>query len=257
MNKHLKNFGRLVKRHGLDVVAAGIGLLILATLEMRAGWAAFTLAPHGADLWTTPWGELPRAALQHTATSVLFGLMAFTLWRIAADLKDDERPRIRARASTARIAALLCLMVPIGYLAQAGGLERQLKEQEAYVASAAYQLDLKTADRVDDMGNPAPGSGDARERLARAEKPSAGKPGAGDWAFAIFAHLLVMVCAGVKSAAPINHHERKAMEMEAQAKVEAAKREERNRRARERRAEKRKAEGGNVFSPVFGQRTRA
>ena len=254
MNKHIKKFGQLVKRHGLDVVAAGIGLMILATLEMRAGWAAFTLAPHGSDVWTLFGTEYPRAALQHTATSVLFGLMAFTLWRIAADLKDDERPRIRARASTARTAALLCLCVPIGYLANAGGLERQLKATEAYVVSDAYKLDLDLAGRTDDMGNPAPGSGDARDRLARAEKPSSGKPTTQDWAFAIFAHLLVMVCAGVKTANPINHHERKAMEMEAQAKIEADKRDERNRRARERRAEKRKAEGGNVFSPVFGQK---
>jgi hypothetical protein len=254
MKKHLAKFVRAGKRHGLDVVAAGIGLLILATLEMRAGWAAFTLAPHGADTWMTPWGEYPRAALQHTATSVLFGLMAFTLWRIAADLRDDERPRIRARASTARIAALLCLCVPIGYLAQAGGLERQLKAREAYIASEAYKLDLRAADRVNDYGEPAPGSGDARDRLKTAEAPSQGFPEGADWAFAIFAHILVMVCAGVKTAAPINHHERKAMQMEAQAKIEAVKREDRNRRARERRAEKRREKaGGDVLPFRFGQ----
>jgi hypothetical protein len=250
MNKHLKNFGRAVKRHGLDVVAAGIGLMILATLEMRAGWAAFTLAPHGSDVWTVFGTEYPRAALQHTATSVLFGLMAFTLWRIAADLKDDERPRIRARASTARTAALLALAVPIGYLAQAGGLERQLKGGEAYVASAAYELDLDLAGRTDDMGNPAPGSGDARDRLARAEKPSSGKPTTQDWAFAIFAHLLVMVCAGVKTAAPITRHERKAMELEA----EARRKSEIAQKAAKTRAANKRQDQGNVFSPVFGQR---
>lgn len=254
MNKTLQKFVRAVKRHGLDVVAAGIGLLILATLEMRAGWAAFTLAPHGADMWTVFGTDYPRAALQHTATSVLFGLMAFTLWRIAADLRDDERPRIRARASTARVAALLCLCIPIGYLANAGGLERQLKAAEAYTASEAYNLDLDLAGRVDDMGNPAPGSGDARDRLARAEKPSAGNPTAQDWAFALFAHILVMVCAGVKTAAPINHHERKAMEMEAQAKIDEAKRIERNRRARERRAELRRQQSGDVLPFRFGQK---
>lgn len=254
MNKNLQKFVRAVKRHGLDVVAAGIGLMILATLEMRAGWAAFTLAPHGADTWNVFGADYPRAALQHTATSVLFGLMAFTLWRIAADLRDDERPRIRARASTARVAALLCLCVPIGYLAQAGGLERQLKARETYTASEAYRLDLKAADRVTDYGDPAPGSGDARERLKAAEAPSKGLPEEADWAFAIFAHILVMVCAGVKTAAPINHHERKAMEMEAQAKIDEAKRQERNRRARERRAEKRREEGGNVIDAVFGQK---
>lgn len=252
MKKTMNKFGRALKRHGLDVAAAGIGLMILATLEMRAGWAAFTLAPHGADVWSVFGTDYPRAALQHTATSVLFGLMAFTLWRIAADLRDDERPRIRERASTARVAALLCLCVPIGYLANAGGLERQLKAREAYMASDAYRLDLEQARFADEEG-----SGDARDRLTVAEAPSTGKPTAQDWAFALFSHILVMVCAGVKTAAPINHHERRAMEMEAQAKIEQAKRDERNRRARERRAEKRKEERGDVIPFRFGQKRQA
>lgn len=246
MKKHLQKFGRMVKRHGLDMAAAGIGLAILATLEMRAGWAAFTLAPHGADVWSVFGTEYPRAALQHTMTSVLFGLMAFTLWRIAADLRDDERPRIRERAGSARLAALLCLCVPIGYLANAGGLERQLKAQEAYTGSEAYKLDLDLAGRTDDMGNPAPGSGDARDRLTTAEAPSTGKPTGQDWAFAVFSHILVMFCAGVKSAAPINHHERRAMELEAQAKLEREKRDARNKRERERRQQLRQT--GNVFA---------
>jgi hypothetical protein len=243
MKKKLQKFARIVKRHGLDMAAAGIGLALLATLEMRAAWAAFELAPHSADVWSVFGTDYPRAALQHTLTSLLFGLLAFTLWRISADLRDDERPRIRERALSARIAALMCLCVPVGYLANAGGLERQLKAQEAYAGSDAYRLDLQLASRTDDMGNPAPGSGDARDRLVRAEKPSEGRPSGGDWGFAIFAHLLVMFCAGVKSAAPISHHERKALqaEAEAQRKSEIAKRAAKTRAANRR-------QSGNVFA---------
>jgi cytochrome b len=96
--KSMKKAARWLKRHGLDLASVGIGLLILATLEARSAWGAFTLAPHEGDLWWTPWGPAPRAALQHAVTSVGFGLMAFVLWRIAAGLKDDERARIRSRA---------------------------------------------------------------------------------------------------------------------------------------------------------------
>ncbi|NDC60304.1 MAG: hypothetical protein EBZ50_16060 [Alphaproteobacteria bacterium] len=198
-----------------------LGLTMLAILECYAAWFAFTNAPAG-DEWHTPWGPYPRAALLHTALSIVCGLSAFVGMAIAGALKDDERKRIASRAWTARVVALLLLIVPHGpiyNLAGAFSADAGQKRFEVYRASPAYHADVDLAN--DKMADP-----QEREQAKARLTPPAGEIGFGDWLTAIALHMLVMwTAAAFRLAPPITQEERAAMQAEvaARARSERAK----------------------------------
>jgi hypothetical protein len=104
MQKHLRTAARVAKRAGHPLKIASVmalGLTLLAVLEVYSAWAAFENAPH-ADLWTTPWGDYPRAALIHSAMSVICGLLAFAGSAIAGSLREDARKATPAKLSKPR-----------------------------------------------------------------------------------------------------------------------------------------------------------
>jgi len=254
MIQNLQAFGARIKPWLHPVKSAGIallGLLLLAVLEAYSAWYAFASAP-AKDLWTTPWGEYPRAALIHSALSIACGLLAFVGMGVAGALRDDERKRIASRATTARIVAICLLGVPGGPIANLAGafaLDAQTKRFEVYHASPAYQADLQALNE---------GVMDPFEREAikrRVTPPSIGEIGVMEWLTAVLLHGLVMWSASAfRLAPPITEAEREAMAKAELAAREEAKRQERNRRRREARKAKQpsKKEPGNVFA--FGKR---
>jgi hypothetical protein len=182
-----------------------LGLVLLAILELYAAWYAVKSAP-GGDLWPTPAGEFPRAAIIHSSISVLCGLAAFVGMAVAGSLKDDARKRFSSRAWSARVVALCFLSVPVGMLAGAFAYDRQLKAWEAYAPSEAYAADLKmVADTMADRL-------EREEAKRRIVPPATAERTFGDWAKAVFLHLLVMLSASAfRPAPPITAEEREAI----------------------------------------------
>lgn len=252
--KYLQQFGAWAKPLLHPAKALGImalGLVLLTVLEIYSAWYAFASAP-AKDLWQTPWGEYPRAALLHSSLSIVCGLMAFIGMAVAGGLKDDERKRISGRAWAARAVAICLLGVPGGPIANLGGafaLDRQQKQWDSYVASPAY-----TSDKAD----LASGIIDPMERELvkdRVTPPSTGKTGVMDWLTAVLLHCLVMWSASAfRLAPPITAEERLAMAEAERLAREEAKRRERNKRRREARKAKVKASDPGVIRPMFGQK---
>lgn len=245
MQKHFRKAARAVKRAGHPLKVAAImslGLALLAILEVYSAWAAFENAPH-ADMWTTPWGEYPRAALIHSAMSVICGLLAFAGSAVAGALRDDVRKGVRGRAWQARAVAFALLSVPVGYLASAFALDREGKAWETYHGSDAYQADKALAN------DPQADSRERREAAERLKPPGKSNPGFADWSQAIFLHLLVMWSASAfRAPRPLTEAQQNA-ELKRQAQetknAKAAETREKNRQEREK--EERSARRGNVF----------
>lgn len=242
MQKHIHKAARAVKRAGHPLKIAGVmalGLTLLAVLEVYSAWAAFENAPH-ADLWSTPWGQYPRAALIHSAMSVICGLLAFAGSAIAGALREDPRKEISGRAWQARAVAFALLTVPVGYLASAFALDREGKAWETYHGSDAYEADKGLAN------DPQADSRERREAAERLTPPGKSNPGFPDWAQAIFLHLLVMWSASAfRSPRPLTDAQRATLakqEARAAATAKAKATKERNAKA------KAKADRpGNVF----------
>lgn len=215
----LERFWARIKPALFHVKSAGIltlGLLLLAVLEVYSAWYAFAAAP-AKDLWPTPWGEYPRAALLHSALSVICGVFAFVGMAAAGGLKDDARKRYSSRAWVARVVAIGFLAVPGGPVANLAGafsLDRQVKQFEVYKTSPAYEEDVRALRE---------GILDPFEREAvkrRVTPPSTGEVGVLDWLTAVFLHALVMwSAAAFRLAPPITQAELDAI---ARAEAEAA-----------------------------------
>ena len=241
MHKSIKQAGRHIKRAGHPLKIAGVmslGLVLLAVLETYSAWAAFENAPH-ADLWQAPWGQYPRAALIHSAMSVICGLLAFAGSAIAGSLREDPRKEVSSRAWQARAVAFALLTVPVGYLASAFALDREGKAWESYHGSDAYEADKSLAN------DPQADSRERREAAVRLTPPGKSQPGLADWSQAIFLHLLVMWSASAfRAPRPLTDAQRATLakqEAKAAATAKAKATRERNAKA------KAKAERGNVF----------
>jgi hypothetical protein len=215
MKKHIHKAVRVVKRAGHPIkgaAVAGLGLTLLAVLETYSAWAAYHDAPQ-ADLWTTPWGPYPRAALIHSAMSIICGVLAFAGSATAGALRDDARKDVSGRAWQARLVAFALLTVPVGYLAAAFSADREGKAWETYHGSDAYEADKAMA--VD----PQVDSHERAEAAQRITPPGASQPGITDWAQAVFLHLLVMWSASAfRAPRPLTDAQRTAL-----AKAEARK----------------------------------
>ena len=242
MHKSIKQAGRQIKRAGHPLKIAGImalGLVLLAVLETYSAWAAFENAPH-ADLWQTPWGQYPRAALIHSAMSVICGLLAFAGSAIAGALREDPRKEVSGRAWQARMVAFALLTVPVGYLASAFALDRESKAWETYHGSDAYDADKALAN------DPQADSRERREAAERLTPPGKSQPDFPDWAQAIFLHLLVMWSASAfRAPRPLTEAQRAALEKQEARKASAAKA--RATRERNAKAKAAAAKPGNVF----------
>jgi len=206
---------------GYNVLRLAAGLLLLLVLESYSAWYAFATAPK-SELWATPWGEAPRAALFHGAMSLGFGLLAFMALLAAGHLAADPRPRVRAGAALATWLGLAAMLTPIGNLGNALDYDDQLSRWEALRASPEYAVSLAIAN------DPA---ADSREQRLAAEKltrPAKAEFNPLAWMMAAFFHGVVAFFARVRLVAPISDAEREAMAREQMARLTEQKRKERN-----------------------------
>ena len=217
-----------------------LGLAVLAILEAQAAKYALESAAQ-KDMWMTPWGEAPSAAILSAGKSIGFSLLAFFGMMVAAHLTTHERAASRSQAMVARLVALGCMTIPVGNLASYLALERQQKQWEVYVVSEAYKVDKAIAE------DPMAGS---REKLEVAHKltpPSTGNRDLPDWLAAIFWHALVMWAAGVRFAPPMSDAERAAAAADAKRERERTRRQER-RKALKKQQQKQQAAGGSILA---------
>lgn len=230
-----------------NVLMLVLGLTLLASLEMWSAWYAWASAPKG-DVWVTPFGDLPRAAFIHTTISVACGLAAFVAMAFAGVLIQDERPRVRAQAIGALPVACAMMLVPIGNLAGAINMDHRLAEWGAYIASPAYAADQAI------LADPMADNRLQAEVALRVIPPTKADFDPTAYGIAVFLHLMTVMLAGVRLAAPITQAERDAMERERMAKVQEAKRVERNAKRRERRKlrQKEAAKASKPRLAVFG-----
>lgn len=204
-----------------NVLRLLVGLALLMVLESYSAWYAFATAPH-SDLWATPWGDLPRAALFHGALSGGFGLLAFMALLAAGRLAADARPRVRAGAALATWLGLCAMLTPIGNLGNAMDYDDQLSRWEALRSSPEYQVSLAIAQDA---------QADSREQRLAAEKLT--RPAKADfnpltWMMAAFFHGVVAFFARVRMAPPMTAEERDSLERERLARLEEKRRQERN-----------------------------
>lgn len=158
------------------------------------------------------------AGFQHGALSAACALLAFIFSSIAGGMKDDERPHIRSRATTARLVSLACLIVPISYLGSSFKHENQQNRWEAYIASPAYAADQATlADTMADTYQ----REEAQQRLIQ---PTSAELSILDFEFwmALFFQVIVITAAGIKIAAPATEAEIKHWRAVAAGKKAAA-----------------------------------
>jgi hypothetical protein len=241
MQKHLRTVGRVAKRagHPLKIAAVmSLGLVLLAVLEAYAAYGAFRNAVQ-ADLIATPWGNLPKSALFHSAKSIICGLLAFAGSAIAGSLREDPRKEVSGRAWQARAVALALLVVPVGNLASTFAYDREAKAWETYKGSDAYEADKGLAN------DPQADSRERREAAVRLTPPGKSQPGIADWSQAIFLHLLVMWSASAfRAPRPLTDAQRATLaKQEATAAKVAKAKATKARNA----AAKAKAARGNVF----------
>lgn len=189
-----------------------VGALLLITLEGWAAWYAMASAPSG-DLWPTPWGLVPRAALLHGFVGAGFGCAAFLAMIVAGNLSQDERPRVRKGAFLARIVALGLVLVPIGNLAGAINMDHRLASWSAYVESPAYLADKNL---VEDAQADTRAKAEAALNLI---PPTSAEFDFVAYAQAAFFHLMVALLASIRMAPPITQEERNAVAL-AQAATE-------------------------------------
>ncbi|NDC76081.1 hypothetical protein EBZ70_12610 [bacterium] len=242
MHKQVKQAGRAIKRAGHPLKIAGVmslGLVLLAVLETYAAYGAFRNAVQ-ADLIATPWGELPKSALFHSAKSVICGLLAFVGSAIAGSLRDDPRKEVSSRAWQARAVAFALLVIPVGNLASTFAFDREAKAWETYQGSDAYEADKTLAN------DPQADSRERRDAAERLTPPGKSQPDFPDWAQAIFLHLLVMWSASAfRAPRPLTEAQRAALEKQEARKASAAKA--RATRERNAKAKAAAAKPGNVF----------
>lgn len=212
MMKRIRRFARFLKRswHPLKVaMTMALGLTLLAVLEAYAAWGAFENAPK-TDMWQTPWGEYPRAALFHSAMSVLCGVLAFVGSAWARAQSDHDLKSVRSRAWVTWVISLCFMLYSVGMLATAKASDTGAKNWETYQGSAAYEADKALA------MDPQADSRERREAAQRITPPGAAQPGLGDWLMAIFLHGLVMLSASAYSTPrPLTQAERQRQEDEA------------------------------------------
>lgn len=211
-----------------------LGLLVLAILEAQAAKYALSSAAQ-KDMWMTPWGEAPSAAILSAGKSIGFSLLAFFGMAVATHLATHERAASRSQAFAARIVAIGCMTIPVGNLASYLALERQEKQWEVYVSSPAYTADKELTQDY---------NADSRARLEAARNltpPSVGERDFPDWLAAIFWHALVMWAAGVRFAPPMSDAERAAAAADAKRERERTRRQER--RKAQKKQQQRQASG--------------
>lgn len=206
---------------GYNALRLIVGLAMLVVLESYSAWYAYAAAPQ-MDLWPTPFGEVPRAALFHGALSTGFGLLAFMALLAAGNLAADERPRIRAGATFATILGLLAMLIPVGNLGSAMDFDHQLAHWEQIRSGPEFQVSLAIATD--------PGADSREQRLAaeKLTKPAAAEFNPLTWMMAAFFHGVVAFFARVRMAPPITPAEREAMARERRAQLEEQKRGARN-----------------------------
>lgn len=189
-----------MKMHTLK--SLGLGFIVLAyfaALESKSALGAFALN-EGLSAW------------QHAALSVSCAILAFVFAKLAGIYACDVRPFVRAAATTARLVALCCIVVPTIYLATSNRHDRVEREWTAYHGSEAYEADLALV--RDPMA-------DAYEREAARErivKPSA-EVGVIEFLIALALQVLGVLAAGI----PL-HARATPEEVAHWRKVEAAKR---------------------------------
>lgn len=253
MNFDMNRAARLIKAaaHPAKMAAVmGLGLSMLVILECYSAWYAFASAP-GGDLWATPFGPYPRAALLHSGLSIVCGLSAFIGMAIAGALKDDERKHIAGRAWAARAVALSLLLVPAGPIANLAGafaLDKQAKTFEVYKTSPAYTADIRT---LEDVGSDPVERREAQYRVT----PPTGDADLPDWLTAVFLHVLVMwSAAAFRLAPPITEEERAAIRLaEAQARLTEKRKEAARKGAATRKAKAQAARPQGVVQ-LFGRK---
>jgi hypothetical protein len=232
--QHVQKAAAWMRANGWSAANVGLmvlGLMVLAILEAQAAKYALASAAQ-KDMWMTPWGAAPSAAILSAGKSVGFSLMAFFGMFVAGHLAQHERASSRSQAWVARLVALGCMTVPVGNLASYLALERESKEWEVYVSSPAYEADKALAQDYD---------ADSRTRAEVAQKltpPSVGNRDLPDWLAAIFWHALVMWAASVRFAPPMSEAERAAAAL-----AEKRERERQRRKDRKRRQQKRQPAG--------------
>lgn len=212
----------------------GLGLCLLVVLELYSAWYAFASALQ-TDLWQTPFGAYPRAALLHSALCLACGLLAFFGMHVAARLKDDPRPHIASRAFGARLVALGCLLIPISYLSGAFAHDRASKAWDAYVSSPAYAADTATAQdpRADFL--------ERREARERITPPTSAERSFMDIVKACFLHGLVLWSASafhIPAPATAADRERVRKDEDNKRRRERAKERERERAKEQKRLER-------------------
>lgn len=219
---------------GANLLLLVLGLALLTSLEAWSAWYAWASAPK-TDLWMTPFGDIPRAALIHASISAVCGLSAFVAMAFAGIMGLDERAQVRNQAGAARLVALCMMLVPVGNLAGAINMDHRLAQWDAYVASPAYAADQ---DLVHDSRADTRAKADVSLRLV---PPTQAEFDPLAYAIAVFLHAMTVLLAGIRLPAPITQAEREAIERQRLERIEEAKRLARNARRREMRKAKAKA----------------
>ncbi len=181
-----------------------VGGLLLITLESWAAWYAMASSPSG-DMWPTPFGVFPRAALLHGIVGGGFGIAAFLAMIVAGNLSQDERPRVRNGDFLARIIAFGLVLVPIGNLAGAINMDHRLATWAAYIESPAYEADKNLV---------ADSAADSRAKAEAALNlipPTSAEFDLIAYVQAAFFHLMVALLASIRMAPPITQEERNAI----------------------------------------------
>jgi hypothetical protein len=180
-----------------QVGLTGLLLVLVVVLEWKAAMGAFRSVAE------------PTAAFQYAALSVSCALLAFIFSAVAGAMKHDERPHVRGRASLARVVSLACLLIPIGTLASAMKHDRLQTEWPAYVASQAYQIDLRIANDPDvDRADPS-ASWEQDQARRRIQAPTFTSASLLDfeWWYALFLQSIVITGAGIRLSPPATPEE--------------------------------------------------
>lgn len=133
-------------------------------------------------------------AIVQSGISLGCGMLAFWGSMATEAFKSDPRSGQRRRAFGARILSLALLAVPVFFLGQAIGYQKQLGEWRQYAGSAAYQADVALAH---DAQADSQVKLEAAQNLAKASKPLVASFDFFAFLGAAFLHGAPMLAAGI------------------------------------------------------------
>jgi len=147
--------------------------------------------------------------IQMAVLTVACAAIAFLGFGLAGRLKDDERPKVAARAKAARVVAVCFLFIgPIPFFGSALKAENQAREWAAYASSPAYAADQQTA--LDPMADRYERQA-ARERLIPPANANLDILDAEFWLALVIQGLLIFASDALRVPAPITAEERQAL----------------------------------------------